>query len=183
MTTLADGITGELHVLIGEPMSDCWRVTNMQIFEFGPQHKFVNRKGEEVEGSDLTLHLQCRWRIVDSARILFGRDDLLHPADENIPLDEFDWDKDYSVLDVVQREWFAERRTAPLRVVDAIGDIYGGFQISLEQHVVLQAFPCDSDRGEYSEHWRLFGHRSDGSHFVITGYGIEEDSHESPTDR
>lgn len=182
MTTLADRITTELQVLIGEPMSDCWRAANMQIFEFGPRHKWVNRKGEEVEGGDLRLHVQCRWRIVDAARIVFGRDDLLRPADENVSLDDFDWDKDDSVLDVVKRDWFAQRRTAPLHVVNATGDIYGGFRITLEQDVVLEAFPCDSERGEYSEHWRLLGHRSNGSHFVITGYGIEDDRHELSTD-
>lgn len=183
MRTLADRITDELQVLIGKPMGDCWRATNMQIFEFGPRHKFVNRKGEEVEGSDVRLHVQCRWRMVDAARILFGRDDLLRPADEAISLDDFDWDKGDSILDVVQRNWFAGLRAAPLHVVNATGDTYGGFRISFERDVALEAFPCDSDRGEYHEHWRLLGHRSDGTHFVITGYGIEDDPHELPTDR
>ena len=178
MNALADQITAELRVLIGEPMSDCWRAANMQVFEFGPVHKFVNRKGEEVEGSNLELHVQCRWRMVDRTRILFARDDLLRPANKDIPLDDFDWDKDESVLDVVQREWFAEHRVAPFHVINATGDIYGGCQIELKDHVFLELFPCDSDRGEYSEHWRLLGHNSDGSHFVVTGYGVEDDRYE-----
>ena len=182
MTTLAGRITAELQVLIGEPLSDCWRVSNMPIFEFGPRHKFLNRKGEEVEGSDLRLHLQCRWRIVDAERILFGRDDILRPADENISPDDFDWDEDDSVFDVVRRKWFAERRSVPLHVVSATGDIYGGFRITLEQDVVLEAFPCDSNRGEYSEHWSLLNDRSEGSYFVVMGYGVEDDRHESLTD-
>ncbi len=182
MTILADRITVELQVLIGEPMSDCWRAADMQIFEFGPMHKFINREGEEVEHSDLSLHVQCPWRIVDAVQIMFGYDDLHRPADKNTSLDDFDWDKDDSVLDVVQRNWFAKRRTAPLHVVNVTGDIYGGFRITLEQDVVLEALPCDSRRGEYSEHWRLLGHRSDGSHFVVTGYGIEDDRYESSTD-
>jgi hypothetical protein len=179
MSTLADRITNELRVLIGEPISDCWRAANMQVFEFGPMKKFVNRKGEEVEGGDLKLHVQCRWRMVDGTRILFGRDDLLRPANERIPLDDFDWDKDDSILDVVQREWFVQHRKAPMHVVSATGDDYGGCRIDLEDSVSLEVFPCDSDRGEYSEHWRLLGHRSDGSHFVITGCGVEEDTEPS----
>jgi len=175
MTSLAARISDELRVLVGEPISGCWRAANMQIFEFGPTKKYLNRKGEEVDGSALRLHVQCRWRIVDGSRILFARDDLQRPADEEVPIDEFDWDKDDSVLDVVQRKWFADHRLAPVKVVDATGDDYGGCRIELEGRLLLELFPCDSDRGEYSEHWRLLGHRSDGSHFVVTGYGIQDD--------
>ena len=154
----------------------------MQIFEFGPQHAYVNRCGEQVEGSDLRLHVQCRWRIVDEARILFGSDDLLRPANPEIPLGDFDWDKDASVLDVVQRKWFAGHRQTPLHVVSATGNAYGGFRIGLKKGVLLEGFPCDSDRSEYSEHWRLLGHRPDGSHFVICGYGVEDQNHDRIAD-
>ncbi len=175
MTGLAERISAELRVLIGEPISVCWRAANMQVFEFGRPKTFLNRKGEQVEGSDLRLHVQCRWRMVDGCRILFARDDLLRPANEDIPIDEFDWDKDDSVLDVVQRKWFEDRRVTPLKVVRVAGDKYGGCQVEFEHGVVLELFPCDSDRGEYSEHWRLLGHRPDGSHFVVTGHGVEGD--------
>ena len=49
MSTLADRITAELRVLINEPLSVCWRAADMQVFEFGPMQKFVNRMGDEVE--------------------------------------------------------------------------------------------------------------------------------------
>ena len=182
MNPLADRISAELRALIGESINDSWRAANMQMFGFGPMHKFVNRKGDEDEGSDLNLHIQCRWRIVDGTRILFGSDDLLRPADEEIPVDDFDWDKNDSVLDVVQRTWFAKRHSEPLCVMAVTGDDYGGFRLELEGGVVLEVFPCDSDRGEYSEYWRLLGHRSDGYHFVITGYGVEDDRYESSTE-
>jgi hypothetical protein len=173
MISLADRITDELQVLVGKPVSDCWRVANMQVFGFGPLHKYLNRKGVEVEGTDLRLHVQCRWRLVDAEGIIFGSNDLLRPADESVSLESFDWDKDASVLDVVQQMWLAERRAAPLDVVSASGDIYGGFRIGLARHVVLEAFPCGCDRGEPSEHWRLLGHRAGGHHFVVTTHGIE----------
>lgn len=153
----------------------------MQIFEFGPPKKYVNRKRVEVAGSDLRLHVQCRWRMVDGSCILFARDDLLRPANEDIPMDGFDYDTDDSVLDVVQRQWFEDHRAAPLKVVHVAGDQYGGCRIELEDGLVLELFPCDSDRGEYSEHWRLLDDRGDGSHFVVTGYGVEGD-HDSPDD-
>lgn len=173
MSTLADRITTELRVLLGQPLADCWRMANMQIFEFGPRRCIVNREGVEVEVSELKLHVQCRRRLVDGSQILFARDDLNLPADEAVPIEDFDWDKHESMLDVTQRQWFERPRDVLPKVVGVRGDVYGGFQVELEGGFVLEVFPCDSARGEYSEHWRLLGHRADGSHFVVTGYGIE----------
>ena len=173
MSELSQRIASELQLLVGQPLSDCWRAANMQVFEFGPIKKYMNRKEEEVEGSDLRLHVQCRWRVVDGRRIIFARDDLLRPANESIQPEDFDWDKEESVLDVVQRSWFHSHRAAPVKVVQVAGDVYGGCRIVFEGHLTLELFPCNSNRGEYSEHWRLLGHRPDGSHFVVTGYGIE----------
>ncbi len=173
MSKLADQITTELSLLLGQPIGGCWRAANMQIFEFGTRHLILNRKGEEIEVGDINLHVQCRWRMTDGTRIIFGRDDLNSPADATIPIEEFDWDKQLSVLDVMQKQWFKDHRDQPLKVVDACGDAYGGFRIALEGGFNLEAFPCDSCTDEYSQHWRLFGHRADGSHFVVTGYGVE----------
>jgi len=149
----------------------------MQVFEFGPVMKDLNRKGEEIEGSDVRLHVQCRWRMVDGSLILFGRDGLLRPANKDIPIDGFDWDKDASVLDVVQRKWFDNHCAAPVKVVRVAEDQYGGCRIDLENRFSLALFPCNSDRGEYSEHWHFLGHRTDASHFVVTAYGIETAGH------
>lgn len=173
MESLADRITSELQVLIGQPIGDCWRAANMQVFEFGPRRQRQNRKGEVVEVSDIRLHIQCRWRFMDTQSILFGRDDLNYPADETTPPEQFDWDKADSVLDVAQREWFDKHRPLRPMVQEVQGDAYGGFRIALAGGFALECFPCDSRRGEYSEHWRLLGHRADGSHFVVTGDGIE----------
>jgi hypothetical protein len=46
VTSLADRITAELRVLLGQPIGDCWRAANMQVFEFGPRHWITNRKGK-----------------------------------------------------------------------------------------------------------------------------------------
>jgi hypothetical protein len=173
MSALAARITAELRALIGQPMGGCWRAANMQIFEFGPRLRIVNRKGEDVETSDVCLHVQCRWRLVDVETIIFGSDDINYPADESVSLDEFDWDKHQSVLDAVQRQWFNQQRGSPLKVEDVRGDAYGGFKLEFEGGVALEAFPCDSRRSEYSEQWRIFGHRVNRSHFVVTSFGVE----------
>lgn len=171
MESLANRITSELRMLIGQPIGDCSRVSNMIVFEFGPRRQTRNRNGEFVEVSDFSLHIQARWRFVDARCILFGRDDIHYPADESTSLEDFDWDQGESALDVARRKWFEEHRPSPPEVREVQGDAYGGFRITLDGGYVLECFPCDSRRGEYCEHWRLLGHRSDGSHFVVTGNG------------
>jgi hypothetical protein len=172
MITLAERITTEMSALLGQQIVECGRAANMQMFGFGPRHPKVNRKGEAIEVCQFSLHIQCRWRLVDVAKIVFGSDDLHYPADDSIPWDQFDWDKNLSVLDVLQREWFTQRTIMPLKVLNVCGDKYGGFQVQLDSDFALEAFPCGLGRGERSEHWRFFGHRDDGSHFAITTDGV-----------
>lgn len=178
MPMLADQITRELRVLVGQPIGDCWRAMNMAIFEFGPRREFINRNGDQVDTSDIRLHIQGRWRFVDAERILFARDDILYPpaypADDSVSLDDFDWDKEDSILDIKRRAWFEQYRADLPRVVSALGDKYGGFRIELERGFALECFPCDSLTGAHSEQWRLLGHRADESHFVVTGGGMED---------
>jgi hypothetical protein len=162
---LADQITRELQFIVGQPLGDCWRAANMQIFGFG-------QRVQPHEPVPIRLHVQCRWRFVDQQRIIFARDDINAPADETIDPEEFDWDREESLLDAKSKEWFAER-SSRIKVIRAAGDVYGGFRIDFEKGFALEAMPCDSNFGEYSEHWRIFGHRGDESHFVITGYGVE----------
>jgi hypothetical protein len=171
--SLADRINYELRVLIGQPIADCSRVANMQVFGFGPRRQKRSREGEIVELGHIRLHIQCRWRFVDERCILFGRDDLLVPADDSVSMEEFDWDKAESALDVAQRKWFELHRSDLPTVIAVGGDAYGGFRISLAGGYTLEGFRCDSRRDECSEHWRLFGHRANGSHFVFTGDGIQ----------
>lgn len=154
-------------------MTDCSRAANMQVFGFGPRRQKRNHKGEIVEIGDIRLHIQCRWRFVDDRCILFGRDDLLVPADASVSREEFDWDTAESAPDVAQRKWFASQRSSLPAVIAVGGDAYGGFRISLTGGYTLEGFPCDSRRGECCEHWRLLGHRANGSHFVVTGDGIQ----------
>ena len=104
----------------------------MQMFGFGPRHPKLNRRGETIEVCQFGLHIQCRWRLVNATQIVFGSDDLHYPADDAIPWDKFDWDKNPSVLDVVQHEWFAQRMLVPLTVLNVCGDKYGGFQVQLD---------------------------------------------------
>lgn len=173
MTSVSDQITAEMQVLISQDFCSCWRIGNMQIFEFGKVRSHLNRKGQKVQSGEFKLHVQCRWRMINPTRILFGRDDLLRPADSRISIDDFDWDESESILDVAQQEWFTGHRPGFAKVTSVSGDAYGGCRIGFGTGEILELIPCDSDRSEYSEHWRLFGHRDDDTHFVVTGAGID----------
>jgi hypothetical protein len=144
----------------------------MQIFGFGPLQHARNRQGEEIESSRIRLHIQSRWRVVGLAGILFGRDDLNRPADEGLTENEFDWDQHESVLDAKQRTWLREHNESPLKVISTTGNRYGDLRIEFEFGFALETFCCDSNRSDYSEQWRLFGHRADGSHFVVSGQSV-----------
>lgn len=169
MDALVDKIRSELSALVGLPITDCWRVANMQVFGFGPKSFIRSSKGGEVETSQINLHVQCRWRFVDAHRVLFGSDDLSYPAEENMDVKAFDWASSESLLDAKQKQWFIGHPS--MKMTSALGDPYGGFAICFEGGFSLQSFPCGSQRGEPSEHWRMFGHRADGSHFVVFGDG------------
>lgn len=170
MNAIAEQITAELASLIGQPLSECGRAANMQIFGFGPLQRARNRQGEEIESSPIRLHIQSHWRFVGPAGILFGRDDLNRPADESLTENEFDWDQHDSVLDARQRTWICEYRESLPKVIGASGNRHGDLRIEFEFGFALETFCCDSDRSDYSEQWRLFGHRADGSHFVMSGH-------------
>lgn len=172
MNAISEQITAELATLIGQPLSECGRAADMQVFGFGPLQRSRNRQGGEIESSQIRLHIQSRWRFVSLAGILFGRDDLNRPADEGLTENEFDWDQHATVLDIAQRSWMTEHSESLLKVIGASGNQYGDLRIEFEFGFALETFCCDSNRSDYSEQWRLFGHRADGSHFVVSGQSV-----------
>jgi hypothetical protein len=167
---LARRITTELQSLIGLPLTEFRHITGMTVVGFGSLRTKRNFKGEEVSVRDFSLHLQCRWRLTDAERIVFGVDDMFRPADPNVPYDEFDHDEGRSQLDLRWDEWMAVEQ-GKRHVTSCAGDPFGGFLIELEGGFSLESFPCDSWRGEYSEQWRLLGPQR---HFVVNGRGVLE---------
>lgn len=68
----------------------------------------------------------------------------------------------------------AWREAGPYLVEAVSADAVGGFVLSLAGGFVLEAFPDDSLDGEYSEHWRIFRPHELGTHFVVSGDGIDD---------
>lgn len=167
-----DRIAKALSVLLGLPLWGATRALNMEMFAFGERRTRRNRKEEDVEVGEYMLHIQCPWRLVGPNGIIVGSEDRNYPEDENADWREFNSDGP-SRCEARLGTWFKECATAPLKVGRLEADSVGGFRLLLERGFVLEVFPANSLEGEYSERWRLF-QPSQGSHFVITGYGVEE---------
>jgi hypothetical protein len=118
------------------------------------------------------LHIQCPWRIVGPDGIIVGSEDRNYPEDENADWEEFDSDGP-SRCEARMAAWLKEYSTPPLRAERVEADCVGGFKLFFQRGFVLEAFPANSLRGEYSERWRLFRPSEEG-HFVVTGYGVQE---------
>lgn len=52
------------QTLVGEPLTDMRRYLGIQMFEFGEQKPFINRKGEEAEIAHNILHAMIPWEII-----------------------------------------------------------------------------------------------------------------------
>jgi hypothetical protein len=172
MPSLADRITAQLQVLVGQPVGDCWRAADMIVFEFGPRRRITNRRGEEIEVGDVRLHIQCPWRLVSPSSLHFGRADVFVPVPvfaapgprtaEAADGGTIDGE---TRLDRLRRVWNDRHVDAGLRVETACGDPYAGFRLEFTGGWALETFPTTA--ASSCEQWRLL--RADGAHFVVSG--------------
>lgn len=64
----------ELSKIVGLPLSDIWRALG-QVFEFGEQRPFVNKKGDPATRSDFSVKFLDVWRVTRGPAIVFGSGD------------------------------------------------------------------------------------------------------------
>jgi hypothetical protein len=70
----AEYLEQELSQIVGLPLTCLWRALG-QIFEFGEQKPFLNRKGEEVCRSDFSVKFLAGWRVSVGVMTVFGSGD------------------------------------------------------------------------------------------------------------
>ena len=140
----------------------------MLTIQFGNITTLENNKGSVGE---ISLHIQCPWRIESPSEIITGRTDLWEPASTT----NIDWEtwhyEDGNLQDHKMAQFFqtvcAEKRT----ISNVTTDGYGGAKIKLSNGYCLVLFPSGSD----GEDWRLFRHSKISiPHFVIAGGKVEE---------
>ena len=170
---MKEAIEKALQGLIGMPLWKAHRAADMQVLQFGARHPTTTRRGDVAMVGDCALHIQCGWRIVGASGIVTGRRDLYSPAgaDPYQDLDQFDYEGPLpNRRDVRLAALLEEREAAPLVVRSCAADGVGGFRLEFNDAFVLDVVPDDSTD---SEHWRLLHPHTNGSHFVVTGKGIE----------
>jgi hypothetical protein len=159
-------------VLVGKPLWKCTRAADLASFQFGARSKVSGSRNVTTEVGEYALHVECAWRIAREDRVIVGSRDLYYPADysgdEEIP-PGFDWDRDANLLDQQVQSLFADG-TVEFTVLTIEAGVAGSLRIALSGDLFLDILPYDSI---LHEHWRLFDQRTDNSHFVVTGGGIE----------
>jgi len=154
LTSMRAFVEGALATLQGVKLWGATRASDMQVFSFGEKTWRSNRRDQKIAVGEFALHLQCPWRLSCLGRILIGSDDWYRDREEN---------PTKVLLKLIE--------DMP-RVIAIAADDLGGFRLEFDQQLRLEVFPAHSERGEYSEHWRLLRGKSDD--FVVTGGGIEE---------
>ncbi len=156
---LQSRIEKALKPLVGLPLSDMWRA-GCQIFEFGQQHPFQNRKGEQVIRADYGLDVSCPWRII---------------APEGMALASWDYlsdDKRTRPRHARSRAFFEQLRAATLTVEAIEADSVGGVRFRLKGGYVLEVLPVSTSRSD--EYWRMVTLQEEARHhFVVTGGGVQ----------
>ncbi len=146
-----------LALLVGLPLSDMWRA-GFQIFEFGEQQPFQNRKGKEVTKADYALHVSCPWRIVGPKGLSLASDDYISG-------------KASGPRHGRAKAFFADLRAATLVVERLEADVAGSVRLWLRGGYLLELLPMSTSRSK--EHWRLLPPNGEGRHFVDRGSGVE----------
>ena len=160
---LRDEIMWALSPLVGMRLVRLGRAADVQWFAFA-----------SADEGELTLHVQCPWRLVAADEILVGQGDYWRPAAADTP--ETDYDRA-----AVGSRWRDVRRDVAVGWLGVEGagvesaevDAFGGFTLRCTRGLRLHVFP-DATRAPHDEveFWRLFAPGAAGQHFVVSSDGI-----------
>lgn len=163
-----------LEQLHGEKISDIGRVSNMLWLGIGDIIEILNRKGELVKKSAISLHVQSAWKIVNSQKkeILVASSDFYSPKStidkENFDWNKFDWDvQGNNLFDQKAANWLNTR--SPIYIEKYNINRYGDLELVFSNSEQLRIFVNSSNN---TEAWRLFRFRGE-KHLVFTGLGYQ----------
>lgn len=169
-------IEAALRDLLDKPLVLWSRILDMAIVEFGRTHMRQDKRGT-VEDGEFRLHIQCSWRIVQSGRILAGRDDYFAPPIGADRTEEFDIRTGYRSRGDDLVDAFLDHE-GPHLVTEIDASSTGDLQLSLADGCALEVWPQSVAVPEVDEeYWRFLRARpadKEDRHFVVTAAGIEE---------
>jgi hypothetical protein len=164
-------IESNLNVLIGKPLTNLGRASNLFWFNFGDFVFKKNRLGIERKVGQFSLHVQCSWRISSNNKIIIAYRDVYTPSSQWNEEEEFNWE-------IVGNNRFDEQAgeinkdsKSSFIVKQISADNLGGVKIHFDNHHVLEVFPDGSNNED--ELWRFITNIGDSYHMVVTGKSIE----------
>ena len=156
---------GQLH---GLPLTSISSAGSMPMFIFGELRISPSPRGETRETGDFHLHLQCPWRFVHNASILFGSGDYFCESDHSDESEEIPFDK---IIEDGTARWFGTTSKSAQIVHTTFVDDLGGFRIQFNSGSTLEAFP---DSFHEKENWRIFIPDNLESHIVCLSNGVTD---------
>jgi hypothetical protein len=161
-------IESSLQALIGLPLLDVGRAADLEWFSFGNPRTVTTSRGKTKTVGEYALHVQCAWRIRDSARIIVASRDRYEPAEAVEDTENFDWDRPGANLcDRKMGQFLADAGEGSQTVTQVEADNVGSLRILLSTDVMIEVFPDDSEEDEHSEYWRFFQPASEAKHLVV----------------
>ncbi|MFN7874104.1 MAG: hypothetical protein ACK5PB_02215 [Pirellula sp.] len=158
-------IKQRMEILLGKPLWDSWRILNVQIFDFGKQISHVNKHGQTIANGEISLRVDCSWRITRNASVVVGVNDRRLPDPESSESGDR-----WTLLEARLEKWLKGSVDLPKIVKGVEVDRFGGVRISLSDLSCLDIFPSTCN-GEY---WRLLYPESGFErHFIVYGNKLE----------
>lgn len=159
-----------LNHLLNEKISYITRAVNMLCLGSGDCITILDTKGNMVEKSVMSLHIQSEWRITNRKKkeILLASSDFYVPNSTITDETNFEWDiKGNNLFDEKSQIWLNERTDLFIKAYNI--NSYGDLQLTFSNDEQLTTF---TDASNASEAWRFF-RISDEKHLVFTGFGCE----------
>ncbi|MEU1290388.1 hypothetical protein [Kitasatospora sp. NPDC005856] len=153
-----------LRELEGQPFTAIGRAATLVWLTFGDDVPWVDHRGEQTVRPEMSLHLQCRWRLLNGVSAMVQEGDLHVPgagaaagfeAGGDIGTSRFD-DRVETVTQLIAAD-------APVVDHVRIGDEFD-LQLMLSSGMSLEVFPAG--RPEW-EDWRFLGSGEERPHYVV----------------
>lgn len=157
-----------MEALVGLELTTSFLAADMRMFGFGPPRP----RGRGVT-ADLSLHLQCPWRIVSGEAIVVSSSDLYSYGGPGDAPDEWTYDDGLSLQNQRLEQLLGPRvplgdgycYRSGLVVTAASKSANGDLAIAFSTGPILQVFPVSTD----DEQWRLFVPGGGAAHLVFGG--------------
>ena len=157
-------IEEELKVLLGQPLIDLGRASNLLWLNFGEKVLILDRNNCERIHYKYGINIQCSWRITTEDRIVVASRDIYLPRTGLKNDENFDWEQKGNNKFDERIDEFKKEFKSNLVISRLSADQFGGLKIYFDSDINLEIFPDDSFQEEF---WRFMVYEGKSKHFVV----------------